>query len=685
MIAAFFKSVIKQLRKASRAFVTLLKYRCVWQGSPQTPKSGSYAIGNDYIHYYLVIPGGNCFDPQKITDGMFQLLNSAIDQAFGRFQNPVEVLIADAKSKYIYSLNQARSFSIHDLQQRGIHCLINLGFLLSDDPPIVQMQRQAKKRGISWCGIRSTRDTHACTFICKFLLPTISEQSLWNIITHLTATKDDDVEQIWQQIANLPLILPSSSQFERSPSVRDCSNLWSKRWANSTRFLNTAVKEMLSSPQDSRLVKGDPTLMIKVLIAQRDVSQVPWIFNTLINEIEYRMGTVKPESFPLEVHLSITGFCNIECRFCSYTRAVGRFEFVKPEQIAKLDFLKYVQTLRLHSRLGEPTTNKHLPAIIQYVSTKYPHIGMNFFTNGLNLNRPGMIDAIVGNVRWINVSLNAATRESWKEQCKIDQFDHVCNNLRELLRVKRSRNAIWPLVFGSMVLNKANLADLPHMPALCRELGIDRFTAFPFFALGYGGRGKYGPEMTLALCRQEYDDLYWQTIREAEIHEVSIELPLPSSQMQTSFGLEVRKLNNFANIESNEWPLGRFLTRLTFREATGTYCHFLWRQVGIGSTENGSHTKEETHYLYPCLGPLGNVDLSRQTSFRFPSAEDFLKLWNHPIFFHLREAQHQQGVCDVCDACRQKDTRDPKEFPELEKLVDQFSAQYSGIENSLEA
>jgi hypothetical protein len=88
---------------------------------------------------------------------------------------------------------------------------------------------------------------------------------------------------------------------------------------------------------------------------------------------------------------------------------------------------------------------------------------------------------------------------------------------------------------------------------------------------------------------------------------------------------------------------------------------------------------DETHYLYPCLGPLSGIDLSRQTSFRFPNADDFLSLWNNPIFSHLREAQHEREICEVCDACRQKDTRDPKNFPEFEKMCDRFSQQFSEI------
>jgi molybdenum cofactor biosynthesis enzyme MoaA len=419
--------------------------------------------------------------------------------------------------------------------------------------------------------------------------------------------------------------------------------------------------------------------MAEALATQRETSQVPWVFNTLLNDIEYRLGVIRPRSIPPEIHLSMTGRCNIECRFCGYTHDVGRSKFVEPLQVARMDFLRHVQGFRLNSGLGEPTLNKDLPTIIAYVATHYPHLGMNFFTNGLALHRPGLIDAIVGNVRWISVSLNAATRESWKEQCQSDQFERVCRNLRALHEAKRSRRSLWPLVCASMVLTRASLDDLPRMPALCRALGIDRLTAFPYFGLGVRHPDKYRAEMTLAACREQFDELYWKTVRQAETHHVSLEIPFPSDQMRIAFGLEVRAFYDFARIETNEWTLGRFLDGLQFDKPVGAHCHFLWRQGAIGSTNNAGHTADETHYMYPCLGPLAGVDLSRTTAFRFPDMNGFLALWQGPLFSHLREAQHRQGVCDVCDVCRRHDTRDPKGFALLENLVGRFSGQFSGI------
>jgi len=421
--------------------------------------------------------------------------------------------------------------------------------------------------------------------------------------------------------------------------------------------------------------------MAAALIAQRRVSRVPWVFNTLLNDIEYRLGHAEPESFPPEVHLSVTGFCNIECRFCAYEHSNARADFVDVAKVARLDFLRYAQTFRLHSGLGESTTNRHLVPIIEHVAERFPHVGMNFFTNAVTLDRPRLIEVLVGNVRWINASLNAATRESWKDQCKVDLFDQVCSNLRALHRAKRERRSFLPLVFGSMVLTRANLADLPRMPRLCRELGIDRFSAFPYFGLGYHGRGKYGPDMALETCRRDYDELYWLTVREAEAHGISLEIPLPSSEKRTAFGVEARPLHDFARVESNEWKLGRFVFHLDYDAPPGAYCPALWRSAGIGSTHKGSRAKDETHFLYPCIGPLSSLDLSLRTAFRFPEADAFIRLWRNPVFTLLRRAQRHPGVSDVCDMCRRHDTRDPQHFPRLERIVAEFAREHCGPES----
>ena len=128
--------------------------------------------------------------------------------------------------------------------------------------------------------------------------------------------------------------------------------------------VNTAAAELCTMPADRGDVGGDAMRLRDALIAQRHRSAVPWVFNELANEVEWRTGCATPRSFPPEAHLSVTGLCNIECRFCSYAHDDAKRDVVTPEMVRQLTFLRHARTLRLHSGNGEPTVNRHLPEIL---------------------------------------------------------------------------------------------------------------------------------------------------------------------------------------------------------------------------------------------------------------------------------------------------------------------------------
>ena len=649
--------------------------------------------------FHVVVPTD---DKPVLADGARQLVHALRVQAQGYVGAFVHVIAVDAARRRAWCAETGESIDASRLAGHLGRCtpswrspvrtriksllrgsigpslarvcvLMNAGFLLADPPPVPALVENGQREP-TWCAARSTRDAYAFAFEPRQL----GSDVLWPALRLLTACLDDPVESEWARLVQKPPLAPAVSFVENSPALAGIPGARSRRAFDSPLYVNTALREMMTQPQDRRPVGGDPARMAMALVAQRSVSRVPWVFNSLLNDIEYRLGQIEPASVPPEVHLSVTGFCNIECRFCAYEHDNARVDFVDVARVARLDFLRFAQTFRLHSGLGESTTNKHLARIVEHVAGQFSHLGMNFFTNAVLLDRPGLTEALVGNVRWINASLNAGTRESWKALCKVDLFARVERNLRALHRVKRERGSLLPLVFGSMVLTRANLADLPRMPALCRELGVDRFTAFPYFGLGYHGRDKYGPEMTLEACRQEYDEVYWRTVQEAEAHAISLEIPLPGAEKRTAFGLEARPLHDFARVESNEWKLGRFVYHLDYDVRPGEYCPALWRSAGIGSTHKGSRARDETHFLYPCIGPLSGLDLSARTAFRFPGADEFQRLWRNPVFTLLRRAQHANGVSEVCDVCRGTDTRDPRHFARLERLVGEFSAEHCG-------
>jgi molybdenum cofactor biosynthesis enzyme MoaA len=607
-----------------------------------------------------------------LADGAQHLIEAIQLQIQGLIARRVEVLWCHAASRRLWRAEDLAPLSPSH-SRNSLHLMMGAGFLLTYDPPLAAMLELVARSGFAWSGLRSCGDVHSFAF--RSARRGHWPESFWPALTCLTGgVGDDNVARAWQELAPLPNVAPSSGCFEHSPALSGIAETWAPRPYDSSYYLYTALAEIIARPEDRTTIAGDPAAMARALRAQREVSRVPWIFNSMLNEIEFREGVVEPESFPPEVHLSITGGCNIECHFCGYGHDIARRDFVEPWQVAKLDFLRYVQIFRLHSGLGEPTTNRHLPAILTAVAEAHPHLGMNFFTNGIALQRPGLIDALVGRVTWFNVSLNAATRESWRAVCGSDHFERICNGLRALLASRRDRRALRPLVYGSIVITAANVDDLPRLPALCRELGIDRLSGFPYSSLGY--RDRFGPEMTLAACRERYDGLYLETVAEARQHGISLEIPLPSDQKRISFGTEVRSLYDFARIELNQWTLGRFVNNLRYSQPAGAFCEYLWRMAPIGSTMRIHRAQEETHFMYPCIGPLSSLDLSRRAAFRFPDAANFQALRRNAVFTLLREAQHKPGISPPCDVCRRADTRDPEHFPLLERLVGDFTEKH---------
>lgn len=621
---------------------------------------------------YVVLPA-RVLSPLGISPWAARLIQYLQARAQVFVPKHTEILLINNDTKRILRLSDNKYIKPQHLKAPGVHVIVNPSFLLQDVPPIAALVDQVSNGIPAVCANPGTQDYYGFAWRNN----TVSTDNLWAALHALTATTAVPRECSLSNNLITHQLPPSGTSAYQSPTLDDIEIRLGRSYSDAPIYINAAFYELLE-PQCSEVDHGvngiDGT--IDALLKHRNKSQVPWVFNALINEMEYRQGVTEPDGLPPEIHLSLTGACNLECRFCAYTDSNAIYKFSDLTKIEQLDFLRHVQILRLSSGLGEPALNKHLPEIINYLARNFPHLGLNFFTNAVALHRPGLIDSLLNQVRWINVSLNAASAESWKIQHQEDHFDRVCANLEKLKTAKRESGTLFPLVFGSMVLNGKNLLDLPRMPALCRKLGIDRLTAFPYSALGYHTVAHtFGPEETLENFRSEYDAIYEETVREAAIHRVSLEIPSPSAGKTVRYGLEVRGFYDFAKIEKNEWQLGKLADAFLQSETQGNFCGFLWRMGCIGSTHKGSRAHNASNYMYPCIGPLSSAELSQATTFNFPGENEFSSLWKNPVFKHLRRAQKQSGVCAVCDKCRCSDSRDAETFPDFERLVAEFTTE----------
>jgi hypothetical protein len=222
-----------------------------------------------------------------------------------------------------------------------------------------------------------------------------------------------------------------------------------------------------------------------------------------------------------------------------------------------------------------------------------------------------------------------------------------------------------------MVLTKDTVHELPLMPEICRRFGVDRFTAIPFFSLGYHRDDRLGPADAYHLVGDAYDDIYARTVAAARRWKVSIELPAPSARKGAAFGLESRDFLDFANANPQDSRLDGLLVSVPTGNAAKA-CHYLWRQAAVGISGKAQGVRDNAHYLYPCLGPLATVDIAPHTSFRFPDEAGFSTLWRNALFTSLRQGQRNPGQVPVCDTCRGCDTRAPEGVRPMQAMLDEF-------------
>src|SRR5208337_2409870 len=200
----------------------------------------------------------------------------------------------------------------HPIRPEGV-VLINPSFLLGEKPDYKRLVRHARRHGLSVAAMPASHDVYAAAFSVDYMRDRWSE--VVELSRLLTVCVDDPIEYPWSKMDRTHFVRPSSTGVENSPAITGIEMPVGLRAHDAPCYLNTAFEEILIHTVKGEKVADDPQRMREVLSTHRNISKVPWIFNELLNEIEYRMGSPEPRSTPPEIHLSMTGACNISCKF----------------------------------------------------------------------------------------------------------------------------------------------------------------------------------------------------------------------------------------------------------------------------------------------------------------------------------------------------------------------------------
>ena len=151
-------------------------------------------------------------------------------------------------------------------------------------------------------------------------------------------------------------------------------------------------------------------------------------------------GAADLDSFPSQIHFLMIDQCNAKCIMCG-----GNYYHSKSGRRITLDkFKRMAANLKLENATGivlagagDPLLNKDLASIMLFARTAYPHLQMAITTNGIALS-PKISRAIIEHgCDSINISLNAATRQTYRRIMQVDGL-HGLPERPEIHRAQKS-------------------------------------------------------------------------------------------------------------------------------------------------------------------------------------------------------------------------------------------------------
>ena len=183
------------------------------------------------------------------------------------------------------------------------------------------------------------------------------------------------------------------------------------------------------------------------------------------------------EKGPKILKISYDKECNYHCLTCRDTVKINTTEEMEKYEknyLPKiLEAAKNVEYVTL-SGAGDPLYSRHSRHLIKELIKNYPEIKFKLFTNGFFLNEETLTElGIQNNIHGVSVSLDAATRETYRKILRTDAFDRVIKNLELMSEWKRQGRLWWITI--NFVVHSMNYKEMPDFVKLAQRLDVLAF------------------------------------------------------------------------------------------------------------------------------------------------------------------------------------------------------------------
>ncbi len=178
---------------------------------------------------------------------------------------------------------------------------------------------------------------------------------------------------------------------------------------------------------------------------------------------------------PSVIEMGLSGICNINppCVMCYSRNSKSRIERPHlPQNIIDkmMPYLNYAEAVSLHGSEGETLLSPSLLDILSSIDTK--RVYTVFASNGLLLTKEISERLISAGLKEINISVDAAHPDTYYKIRNNDGFHMLCNNIKEVVKIKKERGISSPKITINMAIMKENCLELPEFIDLAHELGV---------------------------------------------------------------------------------------------------------------------------------------------------------------------------------------------------------------------
>lgn len=354
-------------------------------------------------------------------------------------------------------------------------------------------------------------------------------------------------------------------------------------------------------------------------------TQRPHLLNTALNELEMKERCEILQSFPPFVGLNLTSKCSAHCSFCSIQPHEQKIkDSVSLDDIKKMVWLRYVETLAIWGGIGDSLANKEFLPIVRYLHKTHPHLKLTLSTNGILLTEE-ICQALAGNLAQFNISLNAARKETWERLMRAKGFENVCTMFEKLARLRPDKNS--PNMRLSMVLTKENVHEAVEFVELAHRLGADGVTFVHYMPSTVVGRRDLPANQSLYHCKGVSDAILYQAYKKADALKMECSGP-------TLFDKHAKYIH-FGARALTESPV----------------CTAPWKTCYLTVNEDG-----ERQMIFCCSGFYYEIPYDKSEL----GEENFLKIWNHPTAQYFRRTVNVKGANPVCEHCTTVDRFNPE-------------------------